>query len=381
LSDGSWYFHIRAFDGEYIGGTEGVSETVHVGPFIIDTQPSISSVNPNKGSAGTSVTITGTSVMDDATVKIGTTNVDEVEFVSSKELTITIPSSGLSSGAVYGITVTNPSAGSTGKSVTKSNCFTVSSDNSSPVVEAGSKKTVIAGNAPNFSDATATDADEDEMTYTWSLVSAPSGATAGTDYTLSAPNSLNGVTFTPTTSGAYSLKLTATDSDGAKGSDTVWVRVDTDENTTPEANAGNDQSVKVGDQVNLKGTKTDPDTGDSWNYAWTLTPASGSSATLTGSDTATPSFTPDKAGAYSISFVVTDAAGVASVPDTLTVTVYNSGDLNADGEVTLGDAIVGLQVLVGMEVSINNPVAFATGEQVSLAEIIYILNALLTEET
>lgn len=65
--------------------------------------------------------------------------------------------------------------------------------------------------SPSFSDATATDSDGDEMTYSWSVQSSPSGAVADTDYTLSNDTSLTGVSFTATKSGTYTLKLTVSD--------------------------------------------------------------------------------------------------------------------------------------------------------------------------
>ncbi len=367
LDDGTWYFHIRAVDEEYDGLTKGFSDTVTIGPFNIDTSPSISAVSPSTGTndSSTAVMITG-SFMDGASVRIGTgTAMTNVDVQSATELTATVPA-GLTA-MTYDVTVTNPN----GKSATKPSAFTVTSGNSTPQVEAGSEKTVMSGNAPSFSDATATDADEDTMTYTWSVVTEPADA----NYTLTSTTSLNGVTFTPTTAGVYSLNLTATDTDGAKGSDTVRVTVNTAENTTPSVSAGTDQIVAFTgtSQVNLNGTVTDPDAGDTWTYEWTLSAPSGSSASLTSDETKIPSFVPDKAGTYSISFVATDAAGVASATDTVSVTVYNSGDLNADGEVTLDDAILGLQVLVGIDVTSIQSVAIATGDQIGTAEIVYIL--------
>ncbi len=363
LEDGEWYFHIRAADtlGNY-------SDTTSIGPFKIDTTPSVSSISPGSGETGTSVKITGTDFMSGASVNIGDTSVTTVVFVDSTELTATVPA-GINPGT-YDITVTNPN----GKSAAKPDVFTVSSDNSTPEVEAGSEKTVMSGNAPSFSDATATDADEDDsLTYAWTVVSAPADATEDTDYTLTSESSLNGVTFTPTTAGAYSLKLTATDSYGAKGSDTVQVTVNTEGNTTPSANAGSDQAVVSETQVNLQGTVTDPDAGDEWTYEWTLsTFPSDSSASLTGSNTITPSFTPDKAGSYSISFVATDAADVASAADSVTITAYLSGDINGDNDVDLADVIVGLKVIAGDDDVVEIYLNRACTGKIGLAEVICI---------
>jgi len=370
--DGSWYFVIRAIKA--VNNNVEYSELAYAGPFTINTTPGMFEISPNTGKndSTTVVTITGTGFMDNASVKIGTTAMTSVDVKNATELTATVPP-GLTA-KEYDITVSNPS----GKSRTKTNAFTVISGNSTPVVKAGSEKTVKSGNAQSFSDATATDADEDDMTYTWSVDSAPEGAIADTDYTLASEKSLKGVTFTPTKPGVYSLKLTATDSNGAKGSDTVRVTVNTDDNTTPSVNAGTDQFVVSGDDVNLKGTVTDLDAGDEWIYEWTLSAPSGSSiSSLTDDDTTEPSFTPDITGVYSVSFVATDKAGVASAADTVTITVYIPGDMDADGEITLSDVIMAMKVLVGTDVTGIQTIAIATGDKIGLAEVVYILKALL----
>ncbi|QTA85185.1 Immunoglobulin like fold-containing protein [Desulfonema magnum] len=105
LGDGSWYFHIRAIDD---GGN--YSKTVHYGPFIIDTQPDIFSVNPGVGNrdSATGVVITGTDFMSGATVMIGDIEIENVTFVSSTELRATIPE-GTEPGT-YDIKVTNPNS-------------------------------------------------------------------------------------------------------------------------------------------------------------------------------------------------------------------------------------------------------------------------------
>ena len=91
-------------------------------------------------------------------------------------------------------------------------------------------------------------------------------------------------------------------------------------NTAPVANAGPNQAVTAGDLVTLTGAgSTDPN-GDTLTYAWTLTSVPvGSTATLTGATTVSPTFTADLAGAYVASLVVSDAT-LSSTPSTVTVT-------------------------------------------------------------
>jgi len=97
-------------------------------------------------------------------------------------------------------------------------------------------------------------------------------------------------------------------------------------NLAPLADAGIDQTVRPDDLVNLDGTaSSDPDENYPLSYAWQIInrPA-GSSATLSDSDTPTPSFTVDMDGDYTLQLVVTDALGAESEPDTVVVSTVNS---------------------------------------------------------
>ena len=58
-------------------------------------------------------------------------------------------------------------------------------------------------------------------------------------------------------------------------------------------------------------------------FSWSLSRPQGSNATLTGANTATPSFTPDKLGNYVAQLMVNDGA-LDSAPDTVTISTTNS---------------------------------------------------------
>lgn len=91
------------------------------------------------------------------------------------------------------------------------------------------------------------------------------------------------------------------------------------ENQLPVANAGDDQSVEVGDLVTLDGTgSSDPD-GAPLSFDWTMVgrPA-GSTATLSNPTSPNPSFTPDEGGAYDIELIVNDGVD-DSAPDAVQV--------------------------------------------------------------
>ncbi|MDQ3881976.1 MAG: PKD domain-containing protein [Thermoproteota archaeon] len=95
-------------------------------------------------------------------------------------------------------------------------------------------------------------------------------------------------------------------------------------NQEPTANAGQDQTVNEGDTVSLDGSGSSDSDGTIDSYSWTQT--AGTSATLAGADSATPSFTAPDVGAdgetLTFELTVTDDDG-ATDTDTIDVTVNN----------------------------------------------------------
>lgn len=92
-------------------------------------------------------------------------------------------------------------------------------------------------------------------------------------------------------------------------------------NRAPVARAGADQSVLTNAVVTLDGSNSSDPNSDALTYVWALTtkPA-GSTAALTDSSSAKPTFTADSAGAYVATLVVNDGK-IDSPPDSVSVTV------------------------------------------------------------
>jgi K319L-like, PKD domain len=121
---------------------------------------------------------------------------------------------------------------------------------------------------------------------------------------------------------------TATDADGNTSEFSRCVGVTTG-NQPPIANAGPDQTAFAGTLVRLDGrASSDPDNSPApLTFRWTQT--AGPVVTLTGADTATPTFVATTVGTYTFELVVND--GLAdSAPDSVTVTVIRpaGGDCN-----------------------------------------------------
>ncbi len=95
-------------------------------------------------------------------------------------------------------------------------------------------------------------------------------------------------------------------------------------NHAPVANAGADQTQPVGTPVQLNGTGSSDGDGNPLTFSWVLTsrPAT-STATLSGAPTATPLFTIDKPGNYTVTLAVHDGQ-VSSAPDSVVISTVNS---------------------------------------------------------
>jgi hypothetical protein len=214
---------------------------------------------------------------------------------------------------------------------------TVSTVSSLPVANAGPSQVVPLGSTVTLNGAGSTDTDGNPLTYSWSLILAPDNSTAA----LTNPTTVN-PTFTADLAGTYIAQLIVHDSTVASLPVTVVVST-AGSPLPPTANAGPNQTVEHGATVKLAGSGVDPQ-GLPLTYKWAiLSKPSDSSAVLSSTTIANPTFVADAPGTYVLQLMVNDGVQ-GSIPSTVTIStnatapVANPGSNSATaigGTVTL----------------------------------------------
>jgi hypothetical protein len=190
--------------------------------------------------------------------------------------------------------------------------ITIRQVNRAPTVNAGAD--VIADERrPATLTGSASDADNNPLTYLWTQVS-------GTPVALRNYNSATATFITPEVAVSETLTFRLTVSDGQTSvNDTVDVMVN-NVNSAPTVTASS-FSVNERSTANLQASATDPD-GDSLTYAWTQ--LSGNPVVLIGGDTASAVFdTGEVAADSTLAFRVQVSDGSATTSQDVTVTVRN----------------------------------------------------------
>jgi hypothetical protein len=179
--------------------------------------------------------------------------------------------------------------------------ITCSTGNIAPRANAGPDRSAAPGGAITLDGTSSRDPNNTSLTYSWRVVTQPSSSN---------PVLSNATTATPTfradAAGLYTVALTVSDGSLTSAADQLTITVATG-NLPPLANAGPDQTVTTGQVVTLNGTVSSDPNGDPLTYNWCLRGRpQGSTATLTGVNTARPTFTPDVAGSYVLCLTVND---------------------------------------------------------------------------
>jgi hypothetical protein len=165
-----------------------------------------------------------------------------------------------------------------------------------------------------------TDANNNTLTYLWTLASKPTSSTAAlSSATAASP------TFTADLAGTYVANLVVNDgivNSSNVGSVTITA---SNLNAAPVANAGTAQTVaRVNGTitVTLSGTGSTDANNDTLTYKWTIAyQPTGSTATLSSATVVSPTFTATVAGVYVFSLVVNDGKVDSSAVASVSITV------------------------------------------------------------
>ena len=184
--------------------------------------------------------------------------------------------------------------------------------NQPPVANAGSDRTITLPTNSLTIIGSGNDADGTVVGYQWTKISGPSS------YNIVSPTSAITV-FNGLVQGVYQFELRVTDNNGARGRDTVEIRVNASANLAPVANAGPDQTITLPtNSVTLSGSGTDADgiiTGYSWKQI------SGPSASVIASPGDTTTLSNGLIGGnYQFELTVTDNLGAVG-KDTVSIVV------------------------------------------------------------
>jgi hypothetical protein len=178
---------------------------------------------------------------------------------------------------------------------------TTASTNAAPTANPGLSQNVLVGAVVSMDGSGSKDPEASPLSFKWALIGKPNGSAASL-LNATYPNPK----FTADLAGNYVLTLVV--NDGKTDSPVASVSVSaTVANAIPVANAGLNQNVVVNSTVSLDGSASSDANYDSLSYKWQLqSKPSGSSAVLTSSTAARPTFKADLAGTYVATLIVND---------------------------------------------------------------------------
>ena len=174
--------------------------------------------------------------------------------------------------------------------------------NTAPIAKAGANRSVIVGTTVALDGSTSTDAEGNPLSYTWSLVRAPSTSGAWLDKPAEVVTR-----FIPDVVGTYVVSLVV--NDGQLSSAPVEVSIEvTPGNPPPVVTSPADRTVVTGSTVALDAsTIATAPSGSSLNFMWQLlSKPAGSTAVIAQPMSAQTSFRADREGIYQLRLLIDD---------------------------------------------------------------------------
>ncbi|MBI5361320.1 MAG: DUF2341 domain-containing protein [Planctomycetes bacterium] len=202
---------------------------------------------------------------------------------------------------------------------------TITINNIAPFADAGPDRTCVSGPAIILDGSGSCDPNNDGLSYEWKQTS---GTTVYLQNAATATASFNSANIT----GLLDFQLTVTDTAGNSDTDTVYLTINSQNNTVPVASAGVTQIVSAGTPVQLNGTlssDTNSSSSQSLNssalsYFWSQL-SGPQDVTLSNANSVAPTFVPDKSGVYVFQLIVNDGSSY-SAPVSVTIGVNDDSN-------------------------------------------------------
>lgn len=269
--------------------------------------PYLSGISPAYGPFNTEVTIQGSgfgSTRHSSVVKFNGEPAIQYNSWSETEIICLVPLNA----------TTGPVTVATAYGISNEAVFTVTAPNQPPIAAAGQDQNATTGVQFILNGTESYDPEGRTITYLWRFVEVPEGSSIGDDSLT--PNAMDAKpAFTPDVDGVYRLRLIVNDGDLDSAPDEVAITA-ARPNVAPNANAGADFNILVGQAALLNGTaSTDPDQGPMpLSYFWSFVsiPVGSSLTGISQNDQARASFVPDAAGTYIIKLQVSDGDLISS---------------------------------------------------------------------
>ena len=234
------------------------------------------------------------------------------------------------------------------------------SSNHPPRADAGADRQVAVGDTVHLDGANSDDPDGDPIEYAWDLVSGPQWVGIDSAHAASASVLLP-------VEGGFLFRLTVIDESGA--SDRAQVRIVAvavpvvEVNHPPQADAGSDRALSVGEELVLDGSISFDADGDSLSYFWVQ--VEGPGVAIRGADQPRASVEFDEPGDYLFRLVVIDDHGGSS-SDLAAVTV--TGVTDPPNQVPEADAGPSTHVFAGDTVTLDGSASRdADGDELSFS--------------
>ena len=195
-------------------------------------------------------------------------------------------------------------------------------------------------------DAPDGDSTGSNLTYDWNLTALPVGSTL-TEAALDPSDTDSRPVLTPDVLGNYTFTLAVRDTDTHWSIDEAYLELRVlKPNDPPVAKAGEDQTVLIGQDVELNGTTSFDTDGEIVDWEWNTSGSNPAAVTLSATNVSVVGFTaPDVIGAYTFILKVLDDNGTWSGEDAVNISVELPTNIQpvavatAEQAITLGDTI------------------------------------------